>query len=361
MINDNNNIIVDGQNNIKNYNNNSNLNLDTKGTIKFDQNHSLKDILISNAKFKENFELLDYVGSGSESKVYKGIVKKNRKIIVIKIIDNEQSHDNKNELEISSKLRHKNIINNYCSDIDNNICYIVMENAEFGNINDFMRNIINKTYLSEQMLCYLAYNILNGIIYCHKNKVAHRDIKPNNIVVDKFINIKLIDFSISLNYQKYKPYDKIKLSLKGTNFYIPIEVIAKQRIKCKDLNKIDIYSFGVLLYYLAFQKYPYNLEKDDADDYDKIYKNIYKNDIGIDKENKEFSLAFYDFLSKIIEKDIYNRMDIYAARDHYWIKGAHILLAEKEKILNINTFISYLLSNHIKAFNDYIQRYNKSK
>lgn len=349
---------IDEQKN-KDYNNISNLNLDTKGSIKVNQNNSLKDFLISNEKFKENFELLNYIGSGSESKVYKGKFKKNNKIIIIKIIDNEQSHDNKNELEISSKLRHKNIINNYFSHIDNNICYMIMENAEFGNINDFMKNIIKQTYLSEQMLCYLAYNILNGLIYCHRNKIAHMDIKPNNIVVDKFINIKIIDFSISLNYHKYKPSDKIKLSLKGTNFYIPIEVIAKQRIQCKDLNKIDIYSFGVLLYFLAFQKYPYNLEKNDADDYDKIYNNIYKNDIGLDNENKEFSLAFYDFLSKIIEKDIYKRIDIYEAKDHYWIKGANILLSEKEKIYSMNIFISNLLLNQIKPFNEYIQKFNK--
>lgn len=349
---------IDEQKN-KDYNNISNLNLDTKGSIKVNQNNSLKDFLISNIKFKENFELLNYIGSGSESKVYKGKVKKNNKNIIIKIIDNEQSHDNKNELEISSKLRHKNIINNYFSHIDNNICYMIMENAEFGNINDFMKNIIKQTYLSEQMLCYLAYNILNGLIYCHRNKIAHMDIKPNNIVVDKFINIKIIDFSISLNYHKYKPSDKIKLSLKGTNFYIPIEVIAKQRIQCKDLNKIDIYSFGVLLYFLAFQKYPYNLEKNDADDYDKIYNNIYKNDIGLDNENKEFSLAFYDFLSKIIEKDIYKRIDIYEAKDHYWIKGANILLSEKEKIYSMNIFISNLLLNQIKPFNEYIQKFNK--
>ena len=60
-------------------------------------------------------------------------------------------------------------------------------------------------------------------------------------------------------------------------------------------------------------------------------------------------LIFY-----LLQKNIYERINIYEAKDHYWIKGSKILLDEKEKAYNINNFTDYILSNMIKDFNDCI-------
>ena len=72
------------------------------------------------------------------------------------------------------------------------------------------------------------------------------------------------------------------------------------------------------------------------------------------KNDMNYSSYFIDFLSKLLEKDINKRINIYEALNHYWIKGANLLLDEKEKSYYNNNFLCYLLVNHIKMFEDYI-------
>ena len=321
----------------------------------------IKEYCRKNLNFSENFEILNYVDSGSESTVWNGFFKKTKKEVIIKLIFNNKRRKkkNENEFEIASKLKNNNIINFYCYAhmIKDESYFILMENAKYGNLLNFKKNIIRRANLSETMICYLAYQILNGLIYCHKCKIAHMDLKPKNIVIDEFLNVKLIDFSISINYQGKKLNDQIKLPSKGTSLYMPLEVITSQKIKYKDLNKVDLYGLGVTLFYLAFGDFPYNLKYEDADNYTKICEKIFIKNIGIDYENKHFSSHFLDFLSKLLEKNINKRINIYEAKDNYWIKGANILLKEKENLCNAISFINGLLTNHIKNFNDYLEKY----
>ena len=93
----------------------------------------------------------------------------------------------------------------------------------------------------------MTFQILNALKYLQNQKIVHYDIKADNIIINDKLNIKLIDFSISLDYSKITT-DKIKLKFGGTNIYMAPEVIKEKTIKIKDINKIDIYSLGVLLY-----------------------------------------------------------------------------------------------------------------
>ena len=362
-------ILGHSSDNLKDHLNNENLNEEIQATGIGQTNlDSLSDITkikkycSKNKNFSEIFELLEYIDKGSESVVCKASLKlkepQKKKNGILKIIFNRKKQEDKNELKIAKKLKNINVINFESSHIilkDESWC-IFMEYAEIGNLLN-LKNFLKTEYFSESIICFLSYQILNSLIYCHKCKVAHMDIKPKNIVVNKFFHAKLIDFSISINYIGKKPCDFIKLPSIGTSLYMPIEVIASQKIKYKDLNKIDLYSFGVLIYFLAFGKHPYQLSYDDQDNHQKIYEKIYLNKIGINRDNQNFSLCFYDFLTKILEKDINKRINIYEAQNHYWIKGAKILQEEMNLNNNINVFAQYLLKNHIKKFNDYISQY----
>ena len=312
-----------------------------------------------NECFSEHYELLNIIGNGSECIVCGCLAKTIKKKIALKIIFNKKNKKlNLNELEISSKLKHKNIIN-YFGDfnlIKNDSWCILMELGKLGNLNNFRRNLLRTQCLRESLICYMAYQILEGLIYCYKKKIAHMDIKPNNIIVDEYLNLKIIDFSISINYGDKKYNEKIKLQKIGTSLYMPLEVLIKQKIEYRELHKVDLYSFGVLLYNLAFGTYPYNITYDDQKDYSQIEEKIYINEIGIkinDGKNG-YSSHFKDFLCKLLEKDIHKRINIYEAKEHYWLKGSKILLNEKENINNSRIFSTYLLSNSIKKFNDYI-------
>jgi serine/threonine protein kinase len=320
----------------------------------------IKKYWARNKCLSENFELLDIIGYGSESVVCSCSEKTiQKKIIASKIIFNKRKNKNYlNELEISSKLKYKNIVTyfGFCNLIKDESWCLLMEYGKFGNLNNFRRNTIKMKCLPESMICYIAYQILDGLFYCHKNKIAHMDLKPNNIIVDKYLNFKIIDFSISINYKDKNYSEVIKLPIIGTSLYMPLEVLFKQKIKYKELHKVDLYSLGVILYNLAFGTFPYNITSDDQEKYSKIGEKIYINDIGkeiIDNQNG-FSKHFLDFLNKLLQKDIYERINIYEAKEHYWIKGSKILLDEKEKTYGMNDFADYLLTNSIKDFNDYI-------
>ena len=209
--------------------------------------------------------------------------------------------------------------------------------------------MLKKSYLSESLLCYLTFQILNGILYCFNNKIVHLDIKPQNIVIDCFLNAKIIDFSISMIYKDKKPLDEIRQP------YIAPEMISSRKIKIKDLHKVDLYSLGVMLYNFAFCKYPYNLTYGDEENYNKIYEKIMGHKLDLSDEG-EYSKFFLDFLDKLLERNITKRMNINQAMNHYWLKGAKILMDEKEKMYNVAMFLSYLIIDYIKSFNDYQKR-----
>ncbi|MBQ7408965.1 MAG: protein kinase family protein, partial [Alphaproteobacteria bacterium] len=93
----------------------------------------------------------------------------------------------------SARLKNKNIIDIYgATPILENVDCIVMEYAKYGNIRDFQIQVLRSKILSESFLCYLAYQILKAVKHCHICKIAHLDLKPQNIVIDRDLNVKLI-------------------------------------------------------------------------------------------------------------------------------------------------------------------------
>ena len=302
------------------------------------------------------YEIKEFIGSGSESNVFKVIFKKTNKPYAMKIIFFDKSDKrNINELNILNKFKHNNIIKFYgVYEIKKNkIDLIIMEYAKFGNLREFKKNVLKRDVLSEQFLCFLAFQILQGIKHCHACKVVHFDLKPQNIIIDEYLNVKIIDFSVSIDFSRVNS-SEITLPFRGTNFYMAPEVIKSKKINIKDLNKIDLYSLGVILYKLAFDLYPYDLNGEDCDDYDKIYEKIKNNELQFNNEENYYSKFFIDFLKQLLEKDVNKRIKISQACNHYWIKGANILLDEKENIFNACNFLIYLLTDHFQNFDKYI-------
>ena len=299
---------------------------------------------INQDKFNEKFETLESI---KFDKIKENKSKQN--LQMKKILKEKRERKNKNELIISTKLENINKINCYMNlGIKNGIDCTSMEYTKYGNLIEF-KEYFKINNLSESLLCFLSSQILNALKYLNICKIVHMDIKPQNIVIDECLNAKLIDFSVSTNYSKYN-YKEIKLPFEGTNCYMAPEIILKKIIKVKDLNKVDLYSLGVLLYYLAFGYYPYKIKFEDSKDKIEIIEN---ENIGINK--KGFSSLFINFLKNLLEKNIEKRINIYEALDHFWIKGAKILLDEKEKLDNSEKFIFVLNNSLIKKFNDYIK------
>ena len=295
----------------------------------------------------ETFELQELIGYGSESHVYKSIIKKIKKPVTLKLVHNQKKHSiNKKEIDIAFKLKNHYVIKLFgmknIKDNKYDIDCLIMEYSKFGNLRQFQKNFIKRANLSESTLCYFSYQILKGLKYCHMSKIAHLDIKPQNIIIDETLNLKLIDFSISIDYRNKSI---IKLPSNGTQHYMAPEVINSEIIDTKDLDKVDMYSFGAMLFNFAFGAYPDQITNEELEEKFKYLR---------EEKEKIYSEYFIDFLSKIIEKDINKRLNIKQAMEHHWIKGAEILMEEKEKLSNANIFLSYLIFDFFQNFNCYV-------
>ena len=325
----------------------------------------LNNYLIQKAPdFYEKFELLEFKKCGSAGSVLKAQTKiktqnskTKPKIIALKFLFNGKEGKSKKEInhqEIMAHgcLKHKNIPQIYgYYKIGDNSC-IAMEYSHYGDLENFKKKVIKRAPLSESLICYILGGLVEAVYYIHThNKIIHMDIKQQNIVIDDYLNIKLTDYSISINYRNLK---YINLPMIGTCYYMSPEVLRKDTIPVNYASKIDVYSIGVLLYLLAFCDYPFKLRDVDNKNYAQILKNIEQYDLEFptDMEN---SKPFLNLLKNCLNKDIKKRYDIYQLMNDPFVKGYQIILNEKEKLYNAGKFVIDLMVDNILNFNQYLK------
>ena len=326
--------------------------------------------LLVNTKLSEYFELLDEIKRGGAGAVFKGKFKtiKTTKLAALKIIffkknknykkEKGHSHNSEKEYEedYSEVMIHYKLKTRYIPDVygyysikDRGFC-IAMEHSQYNNLSYFRKNILKKNIFSETLLCYIASQVLNAILYLHQNKIIHLDIKIGNILIDDYLNVKLADFSISYSYKSCEHY--IKLDNNGTKCFKSPEVLECKNIDVKDASKVDIFSFGVVLYRLGFIDFPYDIKDPKIVNDEVILKNIKEKELTFPKTKN--SEMFKNFLKKCLEKDIKNRYNNYQALNDPWIRGNKFILNEKEKLCNASKFLISMAVGNIIDFNIYI-------
>ena len=311
-------------------------------------------------KFRENFELTNYLSYGGTGIVYEGRLKKgnnNQKLAFKFKINQKKKSDESQEISILKKLHHKNVTQIYAFIRMNEFSYFsVLELGKHGDIDNFQKVLLKRKILSETTICYFAKQILDALDFIHRCKIIHMDIKQGNILVDSNLNIKITDFSVSCSYSAFHPEDTVKFPYVGTSKYMSPEIIERTHMKIKDSPKIDIYSLGVTLYNIAFDCYPYKLDEVGSKEYDNILKNIKNEKLEFPKDRKVSSL-FKNFLEGLLEKDYNKRFSIKKALNHPWIKGANYIFDEKEKSFCNENFLINLICDNIAPFNEYIQNF----
>ena len=133
------------------------------------------------------------IGHGSFSFVYKGFDKLTGKVVAIKKINikfnkNLNKEQIESEINIMKNLEHKNIVKlyDYLYDKYDNV-YLIMEYCSKGNLSDFLNN---KPMKEKYVKIYMR-QISEATNYLYQHKIIHRDIKPQNIMIDDNKNIKL--------------------------------------------------------------------------------------------------------------------------------------------------------------------------
>ncbi|KAK6058843.1 kinase domain protein [Cooperia oncophora] len=184
---------------------------------------------------------LEWLGAGSQGAVFRGCL--NGQTVAVKKVKLKEETDIKH----LRHLNHPNIIKfiGVCTQAP---CYcLVMEYCPNGQLGDILKS---DRVIGWEEWCSWSRQIAEGMEYLHKNKVIHRDLKSPNILFDEEGVVKICDFGTS---HQQKKQNSTVMSFCGTVSWMAPEVIKKQ--PC--CEKVDVYSYGVVLWELVTREQPY--------------------------------------------------------------------------------------------------------
>lgn len=194
------------------------------------------------------YTIIRELGKGATSKVY--LVSKDKNFYAAKVFqhsDKELLERFKREAEILKQIKHINIVQIVDHGEDNNKAYLILEYVNGKTLDEIYPNLA----IIQKIDIILA--ICNALNYLHNKGIIHRDVKPENILVDKDLKtIKLTDLGISrIVYAKPITHDG---QILGTPAYMAPELFEGVYTD----PKIDIYSLGITMYEIFTGKVPFD-------------------------------------------------------------------------------------------------------
>lgn len=200
----------------------------------------------------DRYEILEVVGAGGMSIVYKARCHRLNRNVAIKVLKPEFSNDKnfvtkfKIEAQASAGLTHPNIVNVYDVYDDEGIYFIVMELVDGITLKEYIEQ---NGRLSMDKALDFSIQIASGLEAAHENHIIHRDIKPQNIIVSKNGNLKVTDFGIA----KAASSNTLTSGAMGSVHYISPE---QARGGYSD-ERSDIYSLGITMYEMVTGRVPF--------------------------------------------------------------------------------------------------------
>lgn len=202
------------------------------------------------------YKILSTVGSGGMANVYLAEDLILEREVAIKVLrldfreDEESIRRFRREAESTTNLNHANIVSVSDVGIGENP-YIVMEYVEGMNLKEF---ITLNDPISYPQIINIMTQILSGVGYAHRNDVIHRDLKPQNILINKQNQAKISDFGIAIALSQN--------SITQTNSLLgSVQYISPERARGRMASiQSDIYSLGIILYEMITGKVPFEGE-----------------------------------------------------------------------------------------------------
>ncbi len=207
--------------------------------------------------FAGRFEVIEELGKGGMGKVYKVLDKEVNEKIALKLLKPEIATDEKtierfrNELKFARKIGHPNVCRMYDLNREGDTHYITMELVSGEDLKSTITRIgqfpIGKAISIAKQVC-------DGLAEAHRLGVVHRDLKPQNIMLDKEGNARIMDFGIARSL-------KAK-GITGAGVMIGTpEYMSPEQVEVKDVDqRSDIYSLGVILYEMVTGRLPFEGE-----------------------------------------------------------------------------------------------------
>ena len=200
------------------------------------------DEAIRNILLQHGYEFKRFIGKGSFSSVFLCESQKYKQDFAVKRTVKHKITEYEYNIMIS--LNHSNIVKLYDAFEDDSAQYLVMEYCSNGTIRQ-------RGKLSYDKFIQYAKQLLSALSYCHSRNLAHRDIKPDNIFLDQYDQIKLADFGLAKKFD-----DDTKSNEKcGSLMYFAPEMFMYHSI---DPFKADIWALGITFFYMTTGRFPYD-------------------------------------------------------------------------------------------------------
>jgi len=213
-----------------------------------------KEELTTGSTFAERYQIIEELGKGGMGRVYKAHDTKIKEKIALKLIKPEIAKDKKtierfsNELRLARKIRHKNICQMFDLGEEQGTHFITMEFVEGQDL----KKLIRQTgQLAIGTTINVAKQVCDGLIEAHTSGVVHRDLKPNNIMIDADGNARIMDFGIA------RSLEAKGITGAGVMIGTP-EYMSPEQVEAKETDqRSDIYSLGIILYEMATGRVPF--------------------------------------------------------------------------------------------------------
>jgi serine/threonine protein kinase/tetratricopeptide (TPR) repeat protein len=213
-----------------------------------------REELTRGSTLANRYEIIEELGKGGMGRVYRVEDTKLKQEVALKLIKPEIAKDKKtierfrNELKLAREIAHRNVCRMYDLNEEQGIHYITMEYVRGEDLRSLIRRI---GQLPIGKSISIANQVCEGLAEAHRSGVVHRDLKSNNIMIDKEGNVRIMDFGIA------RSLEAKGITGAGVMIGTP-EYMSPEQIEGKEVDqRSDIYSLGVILYEMVTGKVPF--------------------------------------------------------------------------------------------------------
>ena len=318
----------------------------------------------------ESLYFLNEIGRGSYGKVY--LVHNKKKLFALKTAEINQIslHKEKivyyiNEKIIMQQVQHPFIVHLNNTFKTRDYIFFIMEFVNGISMREYLNNRNKKQIRNLEEVKFYGAILFNVLHYLTQRKIIHRDIKPDNLMINTNGYIKVIDFGIA----KYLMKDYTNTII-GTPHYMSPEVILGKPYSFS----VDYWSTGIVLYEIFYGRVPFGYDINDIKD---IYKDIIEGNLILPSDQKNES--FNNLISLLLNKNSSNRISNFInIKKHSFFENFHfddllefkyksfyqpksnLEFSEEELLKNCNVSLLNFMRNHIyQSFSDIDENFLK--
>jgi len=248
------------------------------------------------------YRIVGKLGKGGMGDIYKAVQEPLNRIVALKVLPPQLSRDEEfaKRFEVEAKaislMEHQNIVSIYEYGEEDGYRFIAMQFVDGMDLGAY----INETrVITVPEIIDFAKQICRGLRYAHSRNIIHRDIKPQNVLLDKNKNIHISDFGIA------KMCSISNITMTGSAVGTP-EYMSPEQAQGKKLDaQTDIYSLGILMYEMLTRKPPFTANNSMA----VAYKQVHEQPLPPSVKRKDTPKRLELIILKALKKEKHDRYE----------------------------------------------------